>query len=89
MRSSSRDQGSPGSRPDSTTLAEEPVTETPPVSVNLIALPTRLSRTCVSRRSSPRPRGSSRATSILRTICFSFANGSTVLMTAWMTFLSE
>ena len=33
---------------------------TSPVSVNLIALPTRLIRTCVKRRPSPRPGGSSR-----------------------------
>jgi hypothetical protein len=36
---------------------------TSPESVNLIPLPTRLSRTCVRRRPSPRPRGRSGATS--------------------------
>ena len=39
---------------------------TSPVSVNLMALPTRLSSTCVSRCSSPRPCGRPLATSVLQ-----------------------
>src|SRR5262250_3087362 len=41
------------------------VTRTSPQSVNLMALPTRLSSTCVRRCSSPRPMGSDLATSVL------------------------
>ena len=53
---------------------------TSPASVNLMALPTRLSRTCVSRRSSPWPCGRSGGSSILRAMFFSStADGSTAL----------
>src|SRR6266487_5441347 len=50
---------------------------TSPLSVNLMALPTRLSRTWESRRSSPWPVGSPGATSALKANRFSAASGST------------
>src|SRR6266536_6675544 len=50
---------------------------TSPLSVNLMALPTRLSRTWESRRPSPRPVGRPGATSALKTNRFSAASGST------------
>jgi hypothetical protein len=50
---------------------------TSPLSVNLIALPTRLRSTWESRRPSPRPVGKSGATSALKANRFSAASGST------------
>src|SRR5712671_2160208 len=50
-----------------------------PASVNLIALPTRLIRTCVKRRPSPPPAGSSGAISTLKASFLSAASGSSVL----------
>src|SRR6516225_4774887 len=50
-----------------------------PASVNLMAFPTRLIRTCVSRRPSPWPGGSSGAISTLKASFLSAANGSSVL----------
>src|SRR6185369_11301005 len=47
-------------------LAATADTRTSPLSVNLMALPTRLSSTCVRRCSSPRPKGSFFATSVLK-----------------------
>src|SRR5262249_36121654 len=59
-----------------------------PASVNLIALPTRLIRTCVKRRPSPRPEGNCGATSTLNPSFLSVAIGSSVLRTvcaiSWM-----
>src|SRR5215475_4648425 len=49
---------------------------TSPASVNLIALPTRLISTCVRRRPSPRPGGSSAAISTLSASFLSDAKGS-------------
>ncbi len=43
---------------------------TSPLSVNLMALPTRLSSTCTRRRSSPWPRGKFEATSIVKASSF-------------------
>src|SRR5262245_3178214 len=45
-------------------LTAPAVTRTSPASVNLMALPTRLSSTCVRRCSSPRPTGKDLATSV-------------------------
>ena len=59
--------------------------EIPPVSVNLIALPARFSRTWVSRRSSPRPTGRSAGTIALRASFFPAARDSTAETTAWTT----
>ena len=60
-------------------LAAKALIATSPVSVNLIALPTRLSSTCVSLRSSPRAAGRCGGTSTLSAICFSLASASTAL----------
>src|SRR5215469_16892283 len=61
---------------------------TSPASANLIALPTRLISTCVKRRPSPCPGGSSRASSSLNASFLSAASGSSVLRTvcaiSWM-----
>src|SRR6516164_4633116 len=56
---------------------------TSPASVNLMALPTRLIRTCVKRRPSPWPGGSSGPISTLNTSFLSDASGSNVLRTVW------
>src|SRR5262249_5637720 len=50
---------------------------TSPASVNLMALPTRLIRTCVNRRPSPRPGGSWGAISTLNPSFLSAANAGT------------
>src|SRR6266700_6402812 len=55
----------------------EALTAISPLSVNLMALPTRLSRTWESRRSSPRPVGRSGATWAVNAKRFSAASGST------------
>ena len=60
-------------------LAADALITTSPWSVNLMALPTRLSSTCVSRRSSPRPAGRSGGSSTLKASFFSAASGSTAL----------
>ena len=57
---------------------------TSPASVNLMALPTRLIRTCVKRRPSPWPGGKSRASSSLNASFLSTASGSSVLRTVWV-----
>src|SRR5829696_5640523 len=49
---------------------------TEPLSVNLIALPTRFSSTCVSRRSSPRPIGSPSCTFAVSASSFALASDS-------------
>ena len=54
---------------------------TSPVSVNLMALPTRFSSTWVSRRSSPWPFGMSGCASTLKPSFLSLASGSTALNT--------
>jgi hypothetical protein len=54
---------------------------TAPVSVNLIALPTRFSSTCVIRRSSPWPVGRSGGTEVVNARCFSRASASTAVAT--------
>src|SRR6266700_6059938 len=62
---------------------------TSPLSVNLMALPTRLSRTWESRLSSPRPAGRSGATSAVKASRFSAASGSTADTTPCTRSLSE
>src|SRR5271166_193159 len=56
---------------------------TSPASVNLMALPTRLIRTCVKRRPSPWPGGKLGASSSLNASFLSAASGSSVLRTVW------
>src|SRR5215510_15757695 len=51
------------------------VTRTSPLSVNLMALPTKLSSTWVSRCSSPKPNGKDVVTSVLRTRFLFWARG--------------
>src|SRR5215469_9339372 len=62
---------------------------TSPLSVNLIALPTRLSSTCAMRRSSPHPAGRSGMISILSPRPFSVASDSTEVTTLCTTSPSE
>jgi hypothetical protein len=66
-------------------LAGATLIATSPASVNLIALPTRLSSTWVSLRSSPCPGGISGGISTLKLRFFFAASGSTALYTLWTT----
>ncbi len=62
-------------------LAAATLTATSPSSVNLIALPTRLSSTCVIRRSSPWPRGRPSCSETLSDSPFSAASAPVAVTT--------
>src|SRR5262245_59476507 len=70
-------------------LAADAWTATSPLSVNLIALPTRLSRTCAMRRSSPCPSGSCAGRSAFKARPFPTASGSTASTTPCTTSFNE
>ena len=66
-------------------LAADASTATSPLSVNFVALPTRSSRTCAMRRSSPRASGKSGGRTDLSASCLPAASGSTAVRTVLTT----